>query len=292
MSMYDDDMILPEGFDPERGDQNFDENGMLIETPAQEESTTETPETETEPSETMTDTGTEPAPTTDSVLPVEQEVVPQKVKVKFNHEERELTLDEAAMYAQKGMNFDKVSQRAREQEERLNRYEGMAKLFGYENAEAMMTQAEKNYVEVKVKDLMDQGNSEALARFLVNQEMSTRRPTVTQPPVSTPPSGISPEREAELKEFITAYPGITKLPNEVIEMNRGGIRLKTAYEFYEKQQALERDKAAANATKNELAILRQNQVAASKAPVTGTVGKAAPKQEEPDDPFLLGFSRD
>lgn len=286
------DMILPEGFNPELGDQNFDEDGNLVEAPAQEEPTTATPEAEIEPSVDEQGEAQATDPTISQETPAAEEPVQPKVKVKFNHEERELTLDEAAMYAQKGMNFDKVSQRAREQEERLNRYEDMAKLFGYENAEAMMTQAEKNYVEVKVKDLMDQGNSEALARFLVNQEMSTRRPTVTQPPVSTPPSGVSPEREAELKEFVTAYPGITKLPNEVIEMNRGGIRLKTAYEFYEKQQALERDKAAADAVKNELAILRQNQVAASKAPVTGTVGKAAPKQEEPDDPFLIGFNKD
>ena len=103
---------------------------------------------------------------------------------------------------------------------------------------------------------------------------------------------MSAARAEELKEFIEAYPGVTKLPNDVIEMNRGGIRLKTAYEFYEKQQAFEKEKAAASAAKNELAILKQNQVAASKAPVTGTVGKAAPKTEEAEDPFLIGFSRD
>ena len=49
---------------------------------------------------------------------------------------------------------------------------------------------------------------------------------------------------------------------------------------------------ANKAAQNELAILKQNQAAAVKAPVTGTTGKAAPKVDEPDDPFLLGFNKD
>lgn len=287
------DMILPEGFNPELGDQNFDDEGNLVEAPAQEEPTTATPEAETE----LTAAGTEEAPATDPTTSQdgqEAEPEPQKVKVKFNHEERELTLDEAAVYAQKGMNFDKVSQRAKEQEEKLTRYEEMAKLFGYENAEAMMTQAEKNFVEVKVKDLMDQGNSEAISRFLVNQELASRRPTASKPAASPETGGISSDRKAELDEFVASHPGVTQLPEEVIEMNRGGIRLKTAYEFYEKKQALDKAMEASKATQNELAILRQNQAAAAKAPVTGTTGKAAPagQADEANDPFLMGFNRD
>lgn len=286
------DMILPEGFNPELGDQNFDEEGNLVEVPAQAEPTTATPEAEIEPSVEAQGE----VQTTDSTIsqetPAAEEPVQPKVKVKFNHEERELSLDEAAVYAQKGMNFDKVSQRAREQEEKLSRYESMAKMFGYDNAEAMMTQAEKNFVEVKVKDLMDQGNSEAISRFLVNQELANRRPTVSQPAQSEKAPGIPPERKAELDEFVAAYPGITKLPDEVIELNRGGVRLKTAYEFYQKQQELNRAMEASKAAQNELAILKQNQAAAVKAPVTGTTGKAAPKVDEPDDPFLLGFNKD
>lgn len=286
------DMILPEGFNPELGDQNFDEDGNLVGTPAQEELTTATPVAEIEPSVDAQGEAQATDPTTSQETPAAEEPVQPKVKVKFNHEERELSLDEAAVYAQKGMNFDKVSQRAKEQEERLSRYESMAKMFGYENAEAMMTQAEKNFVEVKVKDLMEQGNSEAISRFLVNQELANRRPTVSQPAQSEQAPSIPPERKAELDEFVAAYPGITKLPEEVIELNRGGVRLKTAYEFYQKQQELNKAMEANKAAQNELAILKQNQAAAVKAPVTGTTGKATPKVDEPDDPFLLGFNKD
>lgn len=40
--------------------------------------------------------------------------IPQTIKVKYNHEEREIPLDEAIQLAQKGMNYDKAVERAQQ----------------------------------------------------------------------------------------------------------------------------------------------------------------------------------
>ena len=134
---------------------------------------------------------------------------------------------------------------------------------------------------------MEDGNTEAMARFLVDQQMkeasaeSAPNPEPTQEAPSTVPQRppLSPERKAELDEFIRAYPGVTKLPDEVIVANRQGVRLLVAYERYINQSA-----------RKELAILKQNQASAAKAPVRGVEGKAASVSGGPiDDPFLKGF---
>lgn len=295
-----DDMILPEGFNPELGDQNFTENGELVDVAAPttdaNTSNSNVPETTTE-STPAQDPTTSPeatvqetpeAPVAPAEVPDPQ--IPRTLKVRFNHEDRELSLDEAAVLAQKGLNFDKIEQKSKDNEARLNRFEEMAKMFGFDNAEAMMTQAEENYVETKVKDLVDAGNTEAMARFLVKQEMQNvkrTQPTVSQPTAAK--TSLNPNLKAELDEFIAAYPGVTKIPDDVFKMHKEGLPLKAAYAIFEKQQALADANNKMKAVQDELSILKQNQAAAAKGPVTGTVGKTAPEKEVPEDPFLKGF---
>lgn len=294
------DMILPEGFDPELGDQNFTENGELVDVPIApttegEESQQSVGEEEdervlTQPPLTEGGEGSEEtAPAT--------EPTPQTLKVRYNHEDRELSMDEATVLAQKGMNYDRVEQRSREQEAKLTKYESMAKMFGFESAEAMMSQAKDNYINVKIQELVNQGNSEAMARFLVQQEMKEQNANVQTQPVTQETEqpvikGISPEVKEQIKEFSAAYPDVTKIPDEVFKMHTEGVRLKTAYAIWEKQNSMDKVQAEKQAALNELAILKQNQAAAAKGPVTGTVGIAPPAKDEPEDPFLKGFNLD
>lgn len=285
--MYNDvDMILPEGFDPNLEEQNFGD-------PAEE--TTQTTALPNEPEEMGNDgnggTVQQPEqldPPTDPE-PVTETPQPPTLKVQFNHEERELTLEEATPYVRKGLNYDKIERRAKEYESRISRYEDMAKMFGFESADAMMTQAEQNYVDSKVQDLINAGNTEAMARFLVKQEMSAAKAAA---PAAAPAktTGLSPERKAELDEFSEAFPQVTKIPDAVFDLrNKMGYSLATAMRIYEGEQTLEKTKQEKAAALSELAVLKQNQAAAAKAPVTGTIGKAAPEKEEPKDPFLEGF---
>ena len=293
------DMILPEGFDPELGDQNFTDNGELVDMPIAQTTEGEVGQQTAEDEEdgriispeTLTE-GTEGAVTEPSTEPA-----PQTLKVRFNHEDRELSMDEATVYAQKGMNYDRIEQRSKEQEAKLTKYESMAKMFGFESAEAMMSQAKDNYINVKIQELVNQGNSEAMARFLVQQEMKEQNANVQSEPATQETEapvirGVSPEIKEQIKEFSAAYPDVTKIPDEVFKMHTEGVRLKTAYAIWEKQNSMEKVQAEKQAALNELAILKQNQAAAAKGPVTGTVGIAPPAKDEPEDPFLKGFNLD
>ena len=287
---FSDDVILPDGFDAAAFDaaESIDEAMKAV---------AEAPTTE--PAPAVDGTASEPTAigegtTTEATTPTEAPAFGQTIKVKFNHEERELGLDEAAVYAQKGMNYDKLEARVKEFESSRAKTDRLAKNLGYENADEMIAAAEQNFINRQIRELVEEGNTESMARFLVEQRMAkaaeaeaarTPAPAGTPNPQAAPDAGLSEARKAELQEFVSAYPGITNLPDEVIKDNRNGVRLKTAYENYQLRQKYEEQQ-------KQLNILKQNQAAAARAPVTGVVGKAAPKTEEPEDFFLKGFNSD
>lgn len=276
-----DDAILPDDFDPTA--EEYDLNGGNTLTPDSFFTTDGNGESDAS-AEAATPENAEPTTVPDA----QPYVAPQTIKVRFNHEDRELSYDEAAMYAQKGMNYDKLEERVRGYETLYGKMGRLAKDLEYDTPEEMIDAAANNFRERKVRKLMEDGNTEAMARFLVDQQMkeASAESMPTPEPVQEAPSPapsrptLSPERKAELDEFIRAYPGVTKLPDEVLLANSQGVRLLVAYERYVNQSA-----------RKELAILKQNQASAAKAPVRGVEGKAASIQSDPaDDPFLKGFN--
>lgn len=270
---FSEDYIVPQDFDPNAESYDF----------GSEEAETTQPESQTTPDETPS---AEPTTTPDTP-PAEQEQTPQPqtVRIKFNHEEMDLPIDQIQVLAQKGMNYDKLMERVTKADAFNERSGRLAKELGYASAEEMIAQAEQNHINRQVEALMDEGNTEAMARFLVEQRMKAAQPAPQPEPTPQQEPArptLSPERKAELDEFIRAFPGVTKLPDEVIAANRSGVRLSLAYERYLNKSA-----------KQELAILKQNQAAAAKAPVTGVMGKPSPQaQSEAEDPFLKGFNSD
>lgn len=307
------DMILPDDFDPNNENYDLFAEPSTSSAPAAETPTTETMPTETDPAVTETQTAspeqtTPPAqPETtipDAVPPTEQveqpsepsvPQMPQTIKVKFNHEEREIGLDEAAILAQKGMNYDKLQQRIADLEARSNRSEVLARQLGFNSSDEMLEAAGKNFVDRQVQDLVADGNTEAMARFLVEQQMakaaeSVKKPAAPEPETAQETPSMTPERRSELLEFVHAYPDASRnpLPQEVIDANKSGVRLLVAYERYLHKAALkERDDAL-----KELAIQKQNQEAAGRAPVSGVTGKPVAQKKQEDDPFVMGFDSD
>lgn len=73
--------------------------GSAVETQAEQTDTQQTENTTTQETESQTETQTD--------LP--------KLKVKFNHEEKEIPYEEAVQLAQKGMNYDKAVERAKQE---------------------------------------------------------------------------------------------------------------------------------------------------------------------------------
>jgi len=300
------DAILPDDFDVNNPNYSLDS------TP-EEAPTTET-ESETNAQEVVQESETT-EPTTPQVE-TEQPAIPQTVKVKFNHEERELSLDEAATYAQKGMNYDKLNERVQGFEAANARNERLAKRLGYENAGEMIDAAEKNYYNRQVRELIDAGNTEAMARFLVDQQMKEEGLAKEQPQAQAPVQEssapkINPDRKAELDEFIAAFPGVTILPPEVITANRSGVRLKDAYSNYMSKQAQIQNQTVTpqvsapqapaqpqlsevEKLRQENQILKQNQASAAMAPVTGVTGRPSTDTVDPleNDPFMKGFNYD
>jgi len=289
----DDDMILPDDWDENAN--SYDVNGPDAFAPTGEttpitEEATESNDAEGQATEAQNEEVAEEAPVTEQnpVTP------PATVRIKYNHEERDLSLDEAAILAQKGLNYDKIEERLRSYEAMRNRNLQLAKDLGYETEEEMISAAEANRRNKKIRELVDAGNTEAMAKFLVDQEekeRASRFPTAPtyqqeQPtPAPQPTNGLSAERKAELDEFVRNFPGVTKLPDEVIAANRSGVRLTLAYERYQ-------NKIATQEKDRELAILRQNQAAAAKAPVVGATGMASTQKQTAEDPFLKGFNAD
>ena len=263
---YADDLILPD--DWEEGEDIFADVADTDEGPTTDP-VDEGTESDDADDENVIDN--EEPPTTEP----EQDPQPQKakIKVKYNHEERELDEDEAAPLIQKGLNYDKKVKEAEEIQKRLAKAEALSKRMGYQTPEEMLEAAETNLFNQRVADLVDQGVHEAIAKDLVQREWErvAPAPQVDQTQV---------ERDKDLDEFVRLNPGVTKLPNEVIEAVGQGVPLTVAYERFKNKQAQE-----------ELKILKQNQASAAKAPVAPTTkhGAAASK---PKDDFEAGFDSD
>lgn len=309
--------ILPDGFDP--NDKGFSLDKLGEEAPTTEQAP-ET-QTQTEAAPAAAPEAQEPTTVPD---PAPQTAAPQTVKIKYNHEERELSLDEAAVLAQKGMNYDKLNERVQSFEASKARSERLAKQLGYNNPEEMFDAAEKNFIEGQVQAMVDAGTPEPMARFLVKQQLDAvakeeSAQVKTEPEVQTttvPP--VVSDKRAEIKEFVAAYPNVVSVPNEVWEANRKGLRLVDAYKQYLSKQnnapAATEVQAPAqttaptqtpvqtpDATKQqlvqtqaELQVYKQNQAAAAMAPVGGVTGR--PGVDTPDsdanDPFMKGFDAD
>lgn len=281
-----DDVILPNDFNPnDPAAEEYDPN-FVADTSTDDLFTTEDASENDAQAEPVQPDAAEPTTVPDA----QAYTAPPTIRVRFNHEDRELSYDEAAMYAQKGMNYDKLEERVRGYEALSNKMDRLAKNLEYDSAEEMIDAAANNFRERQVRQLVEAGNTEAMARFLVDQQMkatAAESTPQTPPPQEVPspaPTGptISPERRAELQEFIRAYPGVTKLPDEVIKANANGVRLLVAYERFKNKGVL-----------RENAILKQNQASAAKAPVTGVAGRSPSNQgTRAEDPFLKGFDAD
>ena len=256
------DLILPEGF--EEGQDIFE----LSETE-------EAPTIEQSEEGEVIDAAAEDVDDADPGPTIEQKAddapTKAKIKVKFNHEERELDEDEAAPLIQKGLNYDKIVHRSKELETKLSQSEKLAQMMGYRDSSEMISAAEANFIEQRVAQLVDEGLHEALARDIVQRDLEKN----TQP--------AAPQKssyEDDLDEFVRLNPGVTQLPEEVVAAVSGGIPLTVAYERYKTKQI-----------QDELKILKQNQSSAAKAPV-GSATKHGSTKQKAKDAFEMGFDAD
>lgn len=213
----------------------------------------------------------------------EQEVLEEikpKIKIKYNHEEKELSIDEAAPYVQKGMHYDKIEGTVKEANK-------LAKEMGFTSMNEMISSMRENYINAKVQDLVDDGVHEAVARKLVTDDLkeaesrqAAEEADAEARRAADEQTRIAKARDEDVSAFVKAYPGVTVLPEEVKAANANGIPLVVAYAQYQARQA-----------QIELQQLKQNQNTASRAPVGG-VTKHGGIGDQASDPFMDGFDSD
>lgn len=255
------DMILPDDFQADL---------------PQSEEVTETLEAET-PVETVEDTTP-----TEQTEQEKQEAL-QALRVKFNHEEREIPIDEAIPLVQKGLNYEKVQERlqALESDPRLAFVETLAGQYGMSVPEYMQA-VQQQQEQSRIQELVEKGISEELA-----QEMLDNRKFREQFEAEKQAKQQEEQQNAQYNEFFDYFrqangrdfaPNQDNIPESVWEATKNGVPLKYAYMAFENQQL-----------KQQLQTQKQNESNAKKAPV-GSVSAHGSNEVAAEDLFMQGFN--
>lgn len=261
----DEDMILPDDF---------------VETPPQDDEPVEMQEeTLDEGTETL-ETGEDTKPPVEEEQPPEVNPEPQKIKIKFNHEERELDVEEAALLAQKGMNYDKAVERAAQQAR-----DAVIAEMGYSwNGKPITTEAEYKQALME-REIMEKYKDNVPEEVL--QELIASRKDREERQREKAAQEEQSKKQAEYNEFFNYFESVNErkfdpnkdtLPPEVLAAVENGANLKYAYMEHHNKEL-----------RNRLKIQSQNQANKQKAPV-GSVTVNGGTKTVSDDLFLEGFN--
>lgn len=106
-----------------------------------------------------------------------------KLRVKFNHEEKELPYEEAVLYAQKGMNYDKLQERLQQLESNpaLSWVDKQAKAYGL-TTEQYIEAVNQQQEQQKLQQLLEQNIPEEYAKEMLDnrkfrEQFETERQT-------------------------------------------------------------------------------------------------------------------
>ncbi|MEI6821010.1 MAG: hypothetical protein WCL51_03685 [Bacteroidota bacterium] len=218
----------------------------------------------------------EPIVETEETKPVETVVdTPYKIPVKFNHQDMELTQDEAVPLIQKGMNYDRAIERAR-QEAETNAVDLYIAGQGFEwNGKPILTKADYD-IALYEQSLQEKGLEATDVTKLVDEHPTVRRAREI--------AEQNTKTEATTKEytqFVKEYPDVkvTEIPKEVFEIQRdSGKSLADSMTAFLYKAEIEKNKQ-----------LTQNIENSKKAPV-GSVTAFGNDEPTIEDDFLKGFN--
>ena len=230
---------------------------------------TPTPEPTTEPTPAPDGGGTEPTPE------------PQRIKVKYNHQELELPYEEAVQHIQKGMNYDKAVERARQEAAQQARDSWIAEQ-GYEwHGKPIKTEAEykqalkEQEIENKVRQQYSNVPDELLNELVESKRF--REETLAE-------KKAREEKEAENKQytdFLEAYPDVKPedIPVEVWKEHKAGRNLLDAYVRYENKRL--KDEMAKYQTQQQIEQANSKNAASStgSAKTSGKTGGFISKED-------------
>lgn len=226
----------------------------------------------------------------------EEEQKPQTITIKYDGQQRELTLEEAVTLSQKGMNYDRM---VWNYEERINNsreaqiLDFFSQVYGKtreEYVEYLWQQRESAIAQQEAEKLQNEYPEApaALIRKMSMERAKTRTQELERSATQRKQQGEE-ERLKPWYEFAEVYPeeskNISALPEKVLDAVKNGEHPVSAMRAYQLEQA-----------QNELATLReqlehakkteaQNQKNAKKA--IGSV--TSTREKPPEDPFLAAF---
>lgn len=197
------------------------------------------------------------------------------LRVKYNKEERALTQEEALIYAQKGLNYDKIQEKLQQMESNpgLAYLNELAQRSGTD-IDSLVNYWREQEQQAELNQLIQQNIPEELAReFIENKKFREQLEAQQREQQS------KEKQNLEFKEFFDEFPNVKpeEIPGEVWEQNANGIPLKYAYASFENAKL-----------RNELNILKTNQTNRTKAPRLGTTTYGT-HDNSVSDPFLEGF---
>lgn len=202
---------------------------------------------------------------------------PQRHTIRYNGEDKELTLDELKTLAQKGMNYDHVLQeRDSARNNPVLRYvERIAKEAGLTSEEliAKMEQAQKQAI---IDENLQKGIPPEIAARLAELETNERVRLAEEEQ-----RRMEEARKSDFAEVYQAYPDLNELPTEVLDTIMKGEKPINAYRAY----ALEKEIAEKQRLQAELEALKNNEKNKEKA-LSSSQGDAS---AEITDDFLSGL---
>jgi hypothetical protein len=233
----------------------------------------------------------------DPVQPEQKEAPAEKgpttLKIKYNGEERDITLEEAVTLAQKGMNYDKVAgerdslKNSKEKQilEKFAKASGV-KVDDYikyleDNLHNSAVQAESDKIKAEYPDAPEKFIKELAEKRIGERKAAQEREETTQKQLE---ADAAKKKEMEpWLAFAARYPDRTELTPEEVKLVQAGRTPIEARLEYEKAQ---REKEVAE-LKLKLETQDKNKKNKEKAvgPVSSTAGDSPV-----DDPFLRGFN--
>jgi hypothetical protein len=237
----------------------------------------DTPVETTEESDNSIDLDTDTTESTNEVENVELtesvQETPQSLRVKYNHEERDISLDEARELAQKGLNYEKAVERAR-QEAR----DAYIAEQGYTwNGKQIATESEYQQAlreQELIQTYQNQDLPEEVIQKLLQVDALENRFNEQQ---------MEAERQAserkQFEDFVQAFPEVdpTTIPKEVWDKVGEGVPLKYAYMEREVSQLRTLAK-----------VQTQNKLNKQK-PIPSVTSFGENEPEKSKDAFLEGF---
>lgn len=168
---------------------------------------------------------------TAETIPQEQAPVaePRKIKVKYLHEDKEVTDEEAVPLIQKGMDYDRVKTQADQLQEDRKFIEGLAKEYGMDAA-TLKAELSKAARATKAQELIDKG----IPDDVVDEILENRKYREEQKARETQAQADT-RRQNDAAAFLKEYPDVkpTDIPQSVWKDVEEGIPLIHAYAKHE-----------------------------------------------------------